>query len=77
MPDLIQEMRDRLSEKFSGAMKKPIQGLQVVTANNIPRLPQSKIPSPRPRYEKAGRPPEAKRQLPNIPRKKDIWGGWL
>jgi hypothetical protein len=80
MPDLIQEMRDRLVERFSGT-KKPIQGLRV-TADNTPRLPQSRIPTSRPRYDIAGRPPKVTKSLPeNVPlqRKKprDIFGGWL
>ena len=78
--NLIDEMRDRLTERFSGTLK-PIQGLRV-TANNMPRMPQSKIPNPKVKYDRAGRPPTTNKPLPeNVPlqRKKprDIWGGWL
>jgi hypothetical protein len=77
MSDPIQEMRARLTERFNRAQK-PIQGLNP-TAFNAPRLPQSRIPSPRPKYDTAGRPPEVKRQEVPLQRKKprDIWGGWL
>lgn len=81
MTNPIEEMRDRLSEQFSGT-RKPITGLRV-TANDMPRLPQSSIPNSKARQDRAGRPAKAPaRQLPeNTPlqRKKprDIWGGWL
>lgn len=80
MTNPIEEMRDRLSQKFGGATK-PIQGLRV-TANDAPRLPQSNIASSKARQDKVGRPSVKPRQLPdNVPlqRKKprDIWGGWL
>lgn len=68
--NVIEEMRQRLTERFSGNMK-PIQGFRV-TADNTPRLPQSRIPSPKVKYEKAGRPPKS-----NLPEKKNIWGGWI
>ena len=76
--NVIEEMRDRLTEKFSQPMKSPLQGLRV-TADNMPRMPQSKIPHTKPKYDTVGRPP--KKELPEVPlyRKKprDIWGGWL
>jgi len=85
MNNSIQDMRDRLTKRFSGVAK-PIEGVKITqfrpTANNAPRLPQSTIPSPKVRYDKVGRPAKAEGRLPeNIPleRKKprDIWGGWL
>jgi hypothetical protein len=79
----IEDMRQRLRENFIGAAK-PLKGLDVSsvfrpTANNMPRLPQSRIPEPKPRYDKAGRPSEESKPTPPIFRKKprDIWGGWL
>lgn len=50
----IEEMRNRLVEKFSVA-RKPIQGLRI-TADDSPRLPQSTIPSPKVRHDRPGRP---------------------
>ena len=85
MNNPIQDMRTRLTERFSGTVK-PIKGLELTsfrpTANNAPRLPQSNIPSRKPRYDRVGRPSREAKQLPeNVPleRKKprDIWGGWL
>jgi hypothetical protein len=79
----IEDMRERLTEEFNGGMK-PLKGLSVSsvfrpTANDMPRLPQSNIPNPKPKYEHAGRP--SKETKPGTPlyRKKprDIWGGWL
>ena len=81
----IQEMRKRLTEGFNGGVK-PLQGLEVTsvfrpTANDSPRLPQSTIPTPKPRYDKAGRPPRETDiyKPPELYRKKprDIWGGWI
>lgn len=84
MNNPIEDMRERLSEQFRGAAK-PLKGLSVSsvfrpTANDMPRLPQSTIPSPKARQDTVGRPAEGR--LPeNVPltRKKprDIWGGWL
>ena len=78
MTNPIEEMRDRLSQRFGGATK-PIQGLRV-TANDMPRLPQSNIPSSKARQDRVGR-PSVKPSQDNVPlqRKKprDIWGGWL
>ena len=67
MPNVIEEMRDRLTERFSQPFKKPIQGLRI-TANDMPRMPQSRIPNPKPKYDMPGRPP--------IKKPKDIFGGW-
>ena len=82
MRNPIQEMRQRMIEGFNGGMK-PLQGLEVTsvfrpTANNAPRLPQSRIPNPKPRYDKPGRPTEEARQYPetSLKKPKDIWGGW-
>jgi hypothetical protein len=86
MNNSINEMRRRLKEGFNGGMK-PMEGLDVAsvfrpTANDSPRLPQSRIPSPKPAYDKAGRPSEETRKYPEItpiiPKKpRDIWQGWL
>jgi hypothetical protein len=83
MNNPIEEMRERLKEQFSGAAK-PLKGLSVSsvfrpTANDMPRLPQSRIPEPKPKYEKPGRPSKESRPEPSLFRKKprDIWGGWL
>ena len=70
MKNPIQEMRQRMVEGFNSGMK-PLQGLEVTsvfrpTANDAPRLPQSRIPRPKPRYDTAGRPPEETRRLPQI-----------
>ena len=85
MNNPIEDMRERLSKRFRGVAE-PIQGLKITqfrpTANDMPRLPQSSIPSPKARQDRVGRPSVKPRQLPeNVPleRKKprDIWGGWL
>jgi len=83
MNNPIEDMRERLREQFRGAAK-PLKGLDVSsvfrpTANDMPRMPQSRIPSPKPRYDKAGRPPKEARSEPQLYRKKprDIFGGWL
>jgi hypothetical protein len=84
MNNPISEMRQRLKEGFSSGMK-PAEGLDVKsvfrpTANDAPRLPQSRIPSPKPSYDRAGRPPEVSRKYPEITpitTKKPNWGGWL
>lgn len=73
--NVIDEMRDRLTERFRGAAK-PLSGFRV-TANNMPRLPQSKIPQPRPRYDRVGRPPKAQKELPPLKKPKNIFEGWL
>jgi hypothetical protein len=72
----IQEMRKRLTERFSGA-KKPMEGLDIsytmqrVTQNTAPRLPQSNISSQKARYSRAGRPTKTE------PQKYKKWEGWL
>ena len=85
MNNSIREMRQRLKGGFSGGMK-PLEGLEVTsvfrpTANDSPRLPQSNIPTPKPRYDRAGRPPRETDiyKPPEVFRKKptDIFGGWL
>ena len=72
MSNLIQETRDRLSQRFSGD-KKPLQGLRV-TANDMPRLPQSNIRNSRERHLSRGRP-----SLPDSPMRdfKKDWEGWI
>ena len=77
----IQEMRDRLSKRFNASLDIP-QGYSLSqyrpTANNAPRLPQSTIPGQGPRYERAGRPSQESKPLPEFQKKrKDIWGGWI
>jgi len=84
MNNPIEEMRERLSERFRGAAK-PLSGLRITefrpTANNMPRMPQSNIPRLKDRYDTVGRPAkETDIYKPTeIFRKKprDIWGGWL
>jgi hypothetical protein len=85
MNNSIREMRERLKEGFNGGIK-PLKGLDVEsvfrpTANDSPRLPQSRIPSPKPSYDRAGRPSEEVRKYPEIApigkKPRDIWGGWL
>ena len=85
MTNPVQDMRDRLSERFRG-VSKPLGGLRITeyrpTANNAPRLPQSTIPSPKARQDRVGRPSVKPSQLPeNVPlqrnKPRDIWGGWL
>ena len=74
--NVIEEQRERL-------IIKPMEGLGIKdippTANKMPRFPQSSIPEPKPRYERAGRPPKGTRPEPQPFRKKprDIFGGWL
>ena len=82
MSNPIEDMRERLSEQFRGTAK-PLGGLSVSsvfrpTANDMPRLPQSSIPDPKPRYDNAGR-PSGKREELQLFRKKprDIWQRWL
>jgi hypothetical protein len=79
----IEDMRERLKEQFSGAAK-PLKGLSVSsvfrpTANDMPRLPQSRIPEPKARYDRPGRPSKETKPEPSLFRKKprDIFGGWL
>ena len=71
----IEEMRERLSRQFSGVAK-PLEGYQITqmrpTANNMPRFPQSNIPSNRFKYESPGRP---KKEEP--PKIKRTWEGFL
>ena len=83
MNNPIEEMRERLSEQFSGAAK-PLKGFSVAsvfrpTANDMPRSPQSNIPEPKPRYDSVGRPSKEDKPETQLYRKKprDIWGGWL
>jgi len=83
MNNPIGDMRQRLSERLSGG-KKPSQGFGVSsvfrpTANDMPRLPQSNIPSPKTSYDSPGRPSkETKPESPLFRKKpRDIWGGWL
>ncbi len=83
MNNPIEDMREWLSEQFSGAAK-PLKGLGVSsvfrpTANDMPRLPQSNIPNPKDRYERPGRPSKETRPETPLFRKKprDIFGGWL
>jgi len=52
--NVIEDMRERLAERFRGP-RKPLHGFRV-TANDMPRLPQSHIPGPKPSYDRAGRP---------------------
>lgn len=49
----IQEMRDRLSQGFNGGSK-PLRFR--VTANDMPRLPQSNIRNSWEKYNRSGRP---------------------
>ena len=78
----IQDMRDRLTERLSGTVK-PNKGYKLTgfrpTANDMPRLPQSSIPSPKQSYDRVGRPSKGTKPEPQLFRKKprDIWGGWL
>jgi len=79
----IEDMRERLSERFRGA-RKPLKGYSVSsvfrpTANDMPRPPQSSIPNPKPRYDKAGRPSKESKPEPQLFRKKpeNIFGEWL
>ena len=83
MNNPIEDMRERLSEQFGGLIKPP-KGFSVSsvfrpTANDMPRLPQSNIPSTRARYDRPGRPPKETRPETPLFRKKprDIFGGWL
>ena len=83
MNNPIEDMRERLKEQFTGAAK-PLKGLSVSsvfrpTANNMPRLPQSTIPNPKPRYDTPGRPSKESRPETPLFRKKprNIFGGWL
>jgi len=80
----IQDMRDRLTKRLSGTVK-PNEGLRLTgfrpTANDMPRLPQSIIPSPKQSYDRVGRPSKGTDiyKPPDLFRKKpkNIWGGWL
>jgi len=84
MNNPIEDMAERLSKRFRGP-RKPLEGFKITeispTRNNAPRLPQSTIPSPKPRYERAGRPSKGTDiyKAPELYRKKprDIFGGWL
>jgi len=78
----IEDMRERLRARFRGQAK-PLKGFDISsfrpTANDMPRFPQSSIPSPKPKYDTPGRPPKGTRPEPQPFRKKprDIFGGWL
>ena len=72
--NVIEEMRDRLTQRFAGVTK-PLAGIRV-TANDMPRLPQSNIRTPSVRYEGAGRPRKEEQTLPPIEKPKNIWQGW-
>lgn len=84
MNNPIEDMRERLKENFTGVTK-PLKGLGITafrpTANDMPRMPQSSISSPKAKHDTVGRP--AKKEdiykPPELYRKKprDIWGGWL
>ena len=83
MNNPIGDMRQRLTERF-GRGKASTQGFGVSsvfrpTANDMPRLPQSNIPSPKARYDSPGRPSKETKPVTPLFRKKprDIWGGWL
>jgi len=84
MNNPIRDTRDRLTEQLSGS-RKPNKGLQLTgfrpTANDMPRLPQSSIPSPKQSYDRVGRPSKGTDiyKPPALYRKKpeNIWGGWL
>jgi len=84
MSNAIQEMRARLTERLSGTVK-PNDGFKLTgfrpTANDMPRLPQSSIPSPKQSYDRVGRPSKGTDiyKPPDLHRKKprDIFGGWL
>jgi len=82
MNNPIEDMRERLSERFRGA-RKPLKGLRIIspTANNTPRMPQSNLPRTKDRHDRVGQPSKSETRLPeNKPfRKKprDIFGGWL
>ena len=80
--NVIEDMRQRLTESFSG-INKPLKGMNVSsvfrpTANNMPRSPRSSIPDPKPKFDTPGRPATAKKSEPLFREKpKDIFGGWL
>ena len=84
MTNPIQDMRTRLTQRLSGSVK-PNDGFKLTgfrpTANDMPRLPQSSIPSPKKSYDTVGRPSKGTDiyKAPDLHRKKpkDIWGGWL
>ena len=82
MNNPVEDMRERLSGRLRGAAK-PLKGLGITsfrpTANDMPRLPQSNIPSTRARYDRPGRPPKETRPETPLFRKKPrgIFGGWL
>ena len=86
----IEDMRARLTEQFRGG-RKPAGGFQIgankaptrpkgfrPTANDAPRLPQSRIPNARPRYDRVGRPNKEQSKKPPLYQKpKNMFGGWL
>ena len=82
MNNPIEDMAERLSKRFRGP-RKPLEGFKITeispTRNNAPRLPQSTIPSPKPRYERAGRPSKESRPETPLFRKKprNFFGGWI
>ena len=87
----IEDMRARLQDRFRGG-KKPAGGFNVATskpktqrtpfrptANDAPRLPQSRVPNPRPRYDRVGRPNKEQSKKPPMYREKpkSMFNGWL
>ena len=91
--NVIEDMRGRLRQQFTGSTK-PVDGFDVFqppiakervrprtfrpTANDMPRLPASNIPTPRPKYDTVGRPPKEKKADPLYRKKpRNIFGGWL
>ena len=84
----IEDMRARLSEQFRGG-RKPAGGFNIQagkapvrpkpfrpTANDAPRLPQSRIPNPKPRYDRVGRPAKETQKRPPVFREKPKFGAW-
>lgn len=70
----IEEMRQRLVEEFSKPLK-PMGGMSLtpfrITANDMPRMPQSNIPTEKARYSRAGRPSKVEPQ-----KFRTNWEGW-
>ena len=80
--NIIEDMRQRLQEQFSGRAKPPkgynVSSVFRPTANNMPRSPQSNIATPKPRYDNVGRPAKREKAQPLYRKKpRDIFGGWL
>lgn len=83
----IEDMRARLTEQFRSG-RKPSGGFNIQstkkpafrpTANDMPRLPYSRMPNPKPSYDRVGRPNKTAEPTPPLYRKKpkNIFGGWL